>query len=479
MPFGPRLDRPSAVGDEGRPRATSLGVATAAVLAVSVGVGAAMGDPVFFTGFALVVGLTVAGMALLDRDRVRETVVGHLLFLPGASTLLVVVLLSGGPALVVAGTAAALAGVGGAWADVGDGPSVNHALKTGLLSYVFGLVWLAFAGLGIVLLLGFWNVATGLAGGTRPGWGLAGFWFVFGTVCLCLRLAVWAVPAVELAPRNRERRVERRMGRLGRRLVLVWLGTFVLTWVFSILALSGSFEDAALKPATVLAEVLTARVVMVPVVVVGGVSLGAAALATLARKTTTEYDASTAGTVAAALAGAGYVAVVTILALSAGLFPFVAVVIVLLAVVLPLMVFLVLAVAVVAIEVGVVPDGAAPLALAAAGLVAVAVGGAGLGPPTGTDAPAVLVFGAIAGALVVWDVGTFGLGVTAELGHLPDTRRLELYHGVFAVGVGVVAVAVATAVDAAVRPVSASVGTPAAMAVAAVGVLVVLVTLRR
>jgi hypothetical protein len=90
----------------------------------------------------------------------------------------------------------------------------------------------------------------------------------------------------------------------------------------------------------------------------------------------------------------------------------------------------------------------------------------------------VLVFGATAGALVVWDVGTFGLGVTAELGHLPDTRRLELYHGVFAVGVGLAAVAVATAADAAIRPVGATVGTPAAMAVAAVGVLLVLVTLR-
>jgi len=478
MPFGPRLDRPSAVGDEGRPRATSLGVATAAVLAVSLGVGTALGDPVFFTGFALVVGLTVAGMALLDRDRVRETVVGHLLFLPGASTLVVVVLLSGGPALVVAGTAAALAGVGGAWADVGDGPSVKRALKGGLVSYVFGLVWLAFAGLALALLLGFWNVATGLAGGTRLGWALAGFCFVFGAVCLCLRLAVWAVPATELAPRDREREIERRLGRFGRRLVLVWLGTFVLTWLFALLGLSGTLRGAGLGPAGVLVEALTTRIVIVPLVVLGGVSLGVAVLAMVVRKTTTEYDASTAGTVAAALAGAGYVVVVTTLALSAGLFPVVAAVIVLLAVALPLVVFVALALAVVAIEVGVVPDGAAPLALAATGLVTVAVGAAGLGPPTGTGGPAVLVFGATAGALVVWDVGTFGLGVTAELGHLPNTRRLELYHGVFAVGVGVVAVAGATAVDAALKPVGANVGTPAAMAVAAIGVLVLLVTLR-
>jgi hypothetical protein len=478
MPFGPRLDRPSAVGDEGRPRETSLGVATAVVLAVALGVGVAIGDPVFFTGFALVVGLTVAGMALLERDRVRETVVGHLLFLPGASTLLVVVSLSGGPALVVAGTAAALAGVGGAWADVGDGPSVKRSLKSGVVSYLFGLVWLAIAGLGVGLALGFWNVATGLAGGSRPAWALAGFWFVLGTVCLCVRLAVWAIPAAELAPRDRKRRVERRVERLGRRLVLVWLGTFVLTWVFALLGLSGSFRNAGVGPGAVIVEALTARFLIIPLVVVGGVSLGVALLATLVRKTTTEYDASTSGTVAAALAGAGYVGIVTILALSAGLLPVVAVVVVLASVVLPLVVFVALVLAVVAIELGFVPDGATPLALAAAGLVAVAVGAAGLGTPTGTGASGLLVFGATAGALVVWDVGTFGLGVTAELGHLPDTRRLELYHGVFAVGVGVAAVAVATAADAVVRPVGASVGTHAAMAVAAVGVLLVLVTLR-
>jgi hypothetical protein len=478
MPFGPRLDRPSAVGDEGRPRETSLGVATAVVLVVSLGVGIVIGDPVFFTGFALVVGLTVAGMALLERDRVRETVVGHLLFLPGASTLFVVVFLSGGPGLVVAGTAAALAGIGGAWADVGDGPSVKRALKSGIVSYVFGLVWFAIAGLGVGFALGFWNVATGLAGGTRPAWALAGFWFVLGTVCLCVRLALWAIPATELAPRDSERRVQRRFGRLGRRLVLVWLGTFVLTWVFALLALSGSFRGVALGPGALLVEALTSELVILPLVALCGVSLGVALLATLARKTTTEYDASTSGTVAAALAGAGYVGIVTILALSAGLFPVVAVVIVLASVVLPILVFLALALAVVAIELEIMPDGAAPLALAATGLVAVAVAAAGLGTPPGTGASGLLVFGATAGALVVWDVGTFGLGVTAELGHLPDTRRLELYHGVFAVGVGVVAVLAVTVADAAVRPVGASLGTPAAMAVAAVGVLLVLVTLR-
>ena len=472
MALGPRLDRPSAVGDEGRPRATSLGIATAVVLAVVVGAGFVLGDPVFFTGFALLVGLAVAGLALVDRDRVRERVVGHLLFLPGASFLFVVVFVSEGPTLLVAGSAAALAGVGGAWADVGDGDSVRNVLKTGLLSYVFGLVWLTLGGVGLAFAVAFWNVATGLTGGARPGWALAGLAFVVSVVVLCLRVALWAVPVVELAPVDREQVVRHRTRRFGRRLVYVAVGAFALAWLFAVLGVSRALVPAGDGPLGLVLDGLTSRVVIVPIVFVAGLALAVATFATLARKATTEYDTSTSGTVAAALAGAGYVVVLVLLVLSAGLLPLAAVVIVFAAVSLPLVVFLALVVAAGALYADVLPDGATPLALAATGLVAVAVGAASLDPP------AALVFGATAGALVVWDVGTFGLGVTAELGHLPDTRRLELYHGVFAVGVGVVAVAGTLAVSTLLDPVGSALGTPAAMALAAVGVLVLLVTLR-
>jgi hypothetical protein len=472
MPIGPRLDRPSAVGDEGRPRATSLGVATGVVLVVVVATGVALGDPTFFTGAGLLVGLTVAGMALLDRDRVRETVVGHLLFLHAASVLLLAVFLTGEPWLVVAGAVAALGGVGGAWADIGDGPSLKHTLTNSLLSYVFGLVWLALAGAGLAAVYGFWTLATGLSGVEQPMLALVGLSFVVGVVCLCLRLAVWAVPAVELAPRDREARVARRLRRLGRRLVFLWAVSFVLVWVLGMAALSGQFDGAAGGPLALAVGTLTSRVVMVPLVLVGVASVGVAVVATTARKATSEYDAAMATTVAAALGGAGYVAIIGILVLSAGFLPVAAVVIVLAGVAVPLLVYLAVTLAVVAVEVGAVPRGATPLALSAAGLVAVAVGAAGIDPP------AVLVFAATAGALVVWDVSTFGLGVTAELGHLPATRRLELYHGVFAVGVGVATVALLTATDALVRPVGASVGTPAAMGVATLAVVVLLVSLR-
>jgi hypothetical protein len=472
MPLGPRLDRPSAVGDEGRPRATSLGVATTVVLAVVVAAGLALGDPAFFTGFALLVGLTVAGMALAERDRVRERVVGHLLFLPGASLLLVVVFVAREPVLLVLGTAAALAGAGGAWADVGDGDSVRGLLRTGLISYVFGFVWLVIGSVGLAFAFAFWSVATGLSGGARPGWALAGLAFVVSVVAVCLGLALRAAPVVALAPADREAVLRHRVRTYSRRLVYVAVGAFALTWLFAVLGVSRALPPATDGSLGLVLSGLTSRVVVVPLVLVGALALGAALLATLGRKATTEYDASTSGTVVAALAGAGYVAMLALLVLSAGLLQRAAVVVAFGAVSLPLVVFFALVLAVVAVYVGALPEGATPLALAAAGLVTVAVGAVRLDPPS------ILVFGATAGALVVWDVGTYGFGVTAELGHLPDTRRLELYHSVFAVGVGVAAVAGATALSALVGPVESAVGTPAAMALAAAGVLLLLVSLR-
>jgi len=67
----------------------------------------------------------------------------------------------------------------------------------------------------------------------------------------------------------------------------------------------------------------------------------------------------------------------------------------------------------------------------------VATVGAGL-----AGVPSVAVFACITAGMVAWDVSAFGLGVTADLGHIPETRRLELFHGLLGVGIGIVAVAV-------------------------------------
>jgi hypothetical protein len=91
-----------------------------------------------------------------------------------------------------------------------------------------------------------------------------------------------------------------------------------------------------------------------------------------------------------------------------------------------------------AVAVNVLPDRAGSLSLASAGLLVTGIGAAVL------RVPAPVVFACVAGSMVVWDAGEFGLGLTMELGHRPDTRRLELLHCVATVSLAVGAVLLAT-----------------------------------
>ncbi|MFB6172887.1 MAG: glycosyl transferase, partial [Haloarculaceae archaeon] len=119
------------------------------------------------------------------------------------------------------------------------------------------------------------------------------------------------------------------------------------------------------------------------------------------------------------------------------------------------------------------PDRAAPLALVAAGVFAVALGGGVAG------APAPLTFLGVGAALFAWDVSEFGLGLTAELGHLPETRRVEVFHAVASAGVALAGVALAAALHATLGAlVPATFALPAAMALAVLGTLVLLPGLR-
>jgi len=119
---------------------------------------------------------------------------------------------------------------------------------------------------------------------------------------------------------------------------------------------------------------------------------------------------------------------------------------------------------------GLLPDRSGGPAIAATGLVIAAIG-------LGMHSP-VLVFACIAGAVLVWDLATFGLGVTGELGHLPETRRLELFHGVVAVAVGGGAVLVTIGLETLRTGAFAGVGGTSALALVAVGALVLLLPLR-
>ncbi|WP_436910393.1 DUF7519 family protein [Halosimplex marinum] len=472
MPFGPRLDRPSAVGDEGRPRETSLAVAAATVVALALATGFVLGQPTFLTGLGFVAGLATAGVALLDRDTLGETVVGHLLFLPGATLLGVLVALTPGNLYLVGGHALALLGTAAAWADAADDDALAGALSQGIRSYAFGLVWLFGAVVAIAAGYLAWRLVDSTVAAEDPTVAAVGFLFVLGAVLGAVRLSLEGIPVVQLTPRGRRDAVRARLGRT-RRVLAVAAAATVGVGLLSLVFTATDSPALALVPgATAVVAALTSAFVVGPLLVAGALAILAAGVAVAARQITQRYDERRTETVAAAVAGGGYLVVLLfgVVPEAAGLLalsPFVFLAGVLLA---PLAVFLAVGLALVAVRIDLFPERAGGPALAAAGLVVAAVGADSMG------LPAPLVFATVAGALVVWDAGSFGLGLTAELGHRPETRRLELYHGVFAVGIGAAAVLGATALYA-VRT-SAGGGHTLAMTAAVVGTLLLGALLR-
>ena len=473
MPFGPRLDRPSAVGDEGRPRETSLGIAAVTVVGLALATGIVVGQATFLTGFGLVAGLTTAGAALLGRDTLGRKVVGHLLFLPGATLLGLLVALTPGNPFLVGGYALALLGTAAAWADVADDDTLDGALTQGVLSYVFGLVWLFGAAIAVAAGYLAWRLVDSTVAAADPTVAAVGFLLVLGGILGVVRLSLGALPVVQLAPRTRREAVRERLDRARRALALaavVAVGLGLVSLVFT----ATDSPAVGLVPGTrPVVEALTAAYVVGPLLAVGGFALLSAGVAVGARQVTQRYGERKTRTVAAGVAGGGYLVVVLfgVIPQAAGLLlfsPFLVLGGVLLA---PLAVFVAVGLALVAVRVDLFPGRAGGPALAATGLVLAAIGA------DSTGLPAPLVFATVAGALVVWDAGSFGLGLTAELGHRPDTRRLELSHGVFAVGIGAVAVLGATALHA-VRAAAGPGGHTLAMTAAVVGTLVLGALLR-
>jgi len=476
MPLGPRLDRPSAVGDEGRPRAASLTVTAVIVVAVVVVVGLLNGSPLLFTSAGLFVGLASAGLALLSRDRVGSVVLGHVCFLPSAVVLAAIVVFSGltgttvGLWLLVAGSLLALFGVTAGWNDVFDAESVREALVASALSYVF---WL----LGVVALLilasvGWlgWTLLDFLITGAGPVVGLLGVVAMVGVASGCLYVAVRTVPAVQLAPEDRRARARERYDVLKSWLLVGAIGSWGLL-AAAVLAAATGLLGAVVRPLSAAIAVLTSALTAV-LAVVATVALLLSVAVRSGRWAASEARQRSTRSVAAAVAALCYTfgLLLAVPALARfgnrGIAVFFAIPF------LPLLIYLVLAGVLLGFYVGAIPRRAGPAALSATGLVAVGLGGALAGYSS------LFVFATVAGGLVAWDVGTFGLGVTAELGHRPETRRLELYHGVFAVGVGLVGVAALTVLDAVRQTVAGGIGTPAAMGIAVVGVVLLLVPLR-
>lgn len=495
MPIGPRLDRPSVVGDEGRARAASLVTATVVLVGFSVAVAVVGGFGRSLRLVAFGVGLVGAGTALLDRDTVNALFVGHLCFLPGgiltvagiATTFVYPGLGYGGAVPVLAlGVALGLLGLAGGWANVLDDASTSRAAKQGWGAVVVPVIGLVLAGVvgGSVWLFGDVVIRPALFPESGPA--LSGLFFLVGATALTLVVAVDRVPVVQLTPRERRPALEARIERWRRRGNVLMAASLLAWLVVGTLELAGTMATVyeALPGAVVALLGLQATPwVRVPVALVGLVALLAVLVAWLARRVTAGLDTRSTRLYAPLFGGIALVSVplplltvtlrelgrdlgrslalATLLLLAFALLTIAALLFMLLYSLVPAFV-----------KAGLIPDRAGGPAVAAAGLL-LATAGAGL-----AGLPAVLVFAGAAGALLVWDVSEFGLGLTVELGHLPDTRRLELLHVVLSAGVAVVAVVLVVGLYGLIGVVRPDGRFVSAMVLAVGGVLVLLVPVR-
>lgn len=469
---GPRLDRPSIVGTEGRPRSTSLTVAALAVVGVVLATLWALGARALALPVGLAVALTVVGLALVSRDRFGALVVGHLCFHPGAALL--VILLAGSLSiaggLVVAGSTLALLGIAGTWANVLERDRLSTAVREVPISYVATLLWMVAIAFAILLGLGTASFVDGRVGvGSAPD-ALFGFLLSVAIAGALVRTSIWTLPLVELTPVSARPRRRRQLAAAGRATTVVVAGAVGALVLAGVGGGRTAISEAVVADPTLGTALvaLSSPLVLGPVLFVASLGLVATATGVAAHEVASRVDRGNYGALAGVLAGfvLGMLLVVYLyLPLSLLFYPG----LVGIGILAPLGVLIAGYVAVAAMDAGLVPNRAAGPALSAAGLLAVAVGAALAG------LPGPLVFAAVAAAVLVWDLSTFGLGVTVELGHRPETRRLELYHGVLSTGVGVVAVVAATGLDWLRRTVGGEVGAWPAVASAVLGAVLLAV----
>lgn len=473
---GPRLDRPSAIGDEGRARAASLWLATLVVVAIVGVAGVVMGESSLLVMLATVVGMAIAGIGLLERNRrgFVEQFGSHALLLTfGSATALLIVVAPfvAREGLAVSGFALALLGMGGSWANVS-----NDGVKRGVEGTALSYASMLFAAVVVAAL-----VAVGIAGWrglellvdeTSPLVSVAGFLLVVAATAGSMLLALRWLPLVQMTRRDRRPAMERTIAAVRRLLVGTILGTLVALLVLLGVGLGG-WHDAVLDENPIVRsalEALSTWYVLGPIVAIAIGSVLAGLVAVLLRRLTRRVSADAARRSAAIAVG---VVIVLLVPLGFALLFASPTIAWLLAIVLSVgpLVFVVLGAAgVVAVWLGLLPNRAGGPAIAAAGLVIAAIG-LGRGHPA-------LVFACVAGAALVWDLTTFGLGVTGELGHLPETRRLELFHGVLAIGIGVGTLLVAIGLEALRTGAFAGVGGTGAVTAVAIGALILLLPLR-
>ena len=494
--FGPRLDRPTALGDEGRPRATSLTVASLLVFvtlivattcpwAYSLQFGgslvptlivpacASLGQ--FALGLMTLTGLVTAGLALLNRERFASLFIGQIIFMPPGTALVgglgALLFLRPAYGVFFTGFALALVALGSTWTDTTSAESVRPALFQEALTYVAILLWVV---LGALVYLAVLLVRGTVASSGQPTFSLAMFLaFVFTSAALS-RIGLRWLPIRQLAPRNRRATVDWALRKVRRLNTVVLLGSLVAVGLTLVLALLGLFPVLyRLFPGLpALFGLLVSEPVVVTVLGIGLVTLFLGLIALVLRRVTRPVETTANRTLAPFAAG---------LVLTLGMLPFtfsllpvpLPVPVVLLVVLFgPIVLYLVGGALVLAEYLSVLPARAGGPALAAGGMVLATVGTALIGLP----GPLVVAMAAV--AMLVWDVSAFGLGVTAELGHIPETRRLELFHAVVGLGLGVVVVLAVGLLDLARTALAGDRVAILAGALAVLGVLILLLGVR-
>lgn len=436
---GPRLDRPSAIGDEGRPRGTSLALATLATIAALLLAGYALGDPGLVLSIGLLAGMAVAGVALLERERFTELLVGHVLLLAAGGVLAALVLAapleSGLAGVTVAGMAVCLLGLTATWADTTDIGSARRAalgsiLGLGVLvSSVTVLSVLAIVGFLAVLVL--WILLVETVAGTAGG--SVVLFLAVGSGSLVLAgLSLLVMPVELLVARSRRAKLRARFDGIPALLVLTGSAGYVLVGILTAAWIAGAFADlraiGGVEPAF---HALGSPWVLTAVAVPGTALVVAAIVSRALRLFTRRVSTSSARVIAALVSSTVLALPVSLVVLGVYLFlGGVAAFLVFMAVVLSVfLVALVTTVLVAAGEFGLLPDRAGGLAVAALGLLLVALPLSALDPWMSLPA--------IVAAVFLWDTGSFGLGLTVELGHRPDTRALELLHGAVALSAAI------------------------------------------
>ena len=455
----PRLKYGTVVDDDSRPRGVSLAVAALVVLVLAVAGGFLVDNPRLVSSVGLITGSFVGGLALLERDRFGSLVVGTLLAVPVGTVFAgwtALQLLDSTTGLVTAGVGLAILGIGLSWAGLDSHDDVERTVDR----FAVGYGGVIAGGLVPMVLYGGFLILQELALPTDAGVGSVFAAPVSAAVFFgAAYLAARTLPFVPLAQRSRRAAVAQRVATARR----VFGGALVVAILVTVLSafLAGTGIGLFLRA-------LSTPIIVWPLTLSAAVLFGLVGIAVVLARLTRDRDASARRRVAAVVAGAFVSVVLLVLPLP----PTLLALVVLVLLVGPVAVIVAAVVFGIAIRLGVVPERAAGLTLASAGLAVVTVGAALAG------LPGPFVFAAAAGTVVVWDVSTYGLGVTAELGHVPETRRLELVHAVVAVGVGAAAVVAASLLYGLRTSAGIGTGVTAAAAAAVVGAVIALLPMR-